>query len=178
MEEVNREGQQRIAKMIAGALKQTGKPKEKTMPKEGQTMTVTKMKEDIQKAKSKRTVRQPLKVANEDSLEVANQAVDNTVHRQPLEVASVATSEGSAEHTKNGTKESIKVYKVKEELINKSPYGVLSNLQVKTLNDLGLNDHDIEQGLEILLAAYAAEGLTPKSQQLVDGLLQMQRDTK
>jgi hypothetical protein len=44
------------------------------------------------------------------------------------------------------------------------------------LIDAGLTDQDIDDGLVTLLAIYAAEGITPKEQHLVEGLIQMKRD--
>jgi predicted ArsR family transcriptional regulator len=177
-EQIDREGQKRIAQMINQALKQPGKPKEKTMPSTGETLAVKQIKEGMKKAQAKRSHRQPVEVANGTVQEVANGAVNKQSHRQPLEVASVATSEGSAEHTKNGTKESIKESKVKEDINNKNSYGVLSNLEVAELKSHGLTDAQIADSLDVLLPAYKAEGLTPTSRLLADSILQLHRDVR
>lgn len=180
-EEIDRAGQAKIAQMLAkGLSKQINQPKERSMPKEGETLTVKKMKEDIQKAQTKRS--KPV----DKSESIGHQAVSNgTVpevangdsHRQPIGHSTVS------ENTENTVlREVYKGKNLKEDLnINKVFKTVQGNLtveQVKGLNDHGLTDADIAQGLDILTAAYKAEGLTPKSQQLVDGLLQMHRDAR
>lgn len=171
-EEIDRAGQARIAKMVAQGLRSTNQPKERTMPKEGDTMTVKKMKEGIQKAKQKRTPSATPEVANGTVQEVANEELHRQPHRQPNEVA-----QNSEEHS---IREVFKGNSLKENInLNKSlktVQGNLTNEQVQTLTDAGLTDDEITEGLAILADAYAAEGLTPKSQQLVEGLLQMQKD--
>ena len=111
MEEVDRKGQQRIAQIIKDAIKPVKPRKEYTMPKDGQSITTKRIKADIEKAKQRRSKdshTQPPEVANESNQQVANEPVDNSLHRQPLEVARVATSEGSAEHSLNTIKKYLK----------------------------------------------------------------------
>lgn len=171
-EQIDRAGQARIAKLIAQGLKSNQPRKEPAMANKEDSMTVKKMKAEIaKKTKPKAPTLATPEVANGTVQEVANEELHRQPHRQPNEVA---------QNTKNTVlREVYKGNSLKEELINKEVIKtVLSNQEVKTLNDLGLNDHDIAHGLDILIAAYAAEGLTPKSQQLVDGLLQMQRDAR
>jgi hypothetical protein len=176
-EQIDRAGQARIAQMIAKGLRTINQPKERTMPKEGDTLAVKKMKESIQKAQSKRSKavdksesigQSP--VSNGTVSEVANEGS----HRQPIGHSTVSQN---TENTVIG-----EVYKgnsLKENInINKSIWTVLCNSEVEELKSNGLTDTDITEGLDILTAAYKAEGLTPKSQQLVAGLLQMHRDAR
>jgi len=173
-EEIDRAGQQRIASLVAQALKQPTK-KEKTMPKEGDTMTVKKMKEGIKKAKSKITTSATPEVANGDSPNVITMDQKEPLHRQPYRQPN-EVAQNTREHS---IKEPISQESLRElNKLNKSLKTVLGNSEIQSLKDLGLNDHDIEQGLEILVAAYAAEGLTPKPAQLFEGLVQMQKDAK
>ena len=160
MEEVDRKGQQRIAQIIKDAIKPVKPRKEYTMPKDGQTITTKRIKADIEKAKqrrSKATHMQPPEVAIESNQQVANKPVDNSLHRQPLEVARVATSEGSAEHSLN----TIKKY-LKEDCI-------------KSLISSGLSEEQIELNLDVLLEAYRTEGLTPNPDRLAAEILQLSR---
>ena len=160
MEEVDRKGQQRIAQIIKDAIKPVKPRKEYTMPKDGQSITTKRIKADIEKAKQRRSKdshTQPPEVANESNQQVANEPVDNSLHRQPLEVARVATSEGSAEHSLN----TIKKY-LKEDCI-------------KSLISSGLSEEQIELNLDVLLEAYRTEGLTPNPDRLAAEILQLSR---
>ena len=130
------------------------------MPKDGQSITTKRIKADIEKAKQRRSKdshTQPPEVANESNQQVANEPVDNSLHRQPLEVARVATSEGSAEHSLN----TIKKY-LKEDCI-------------KSLISSGLSEEQIELNLDVLLEAYRTEGLTPNPDRLAAEILQLSR---
>lgn len=171
-EQIDRAGQARIAKLIAQGLKSNQPRKEPHMANKEDSMTVKKMKAEIaKKSQPKRTPSTTPGVVNGTVSEVVNESSHTQPYTQPNRVV-----ENSEEQY---IREVYKGNSLKEELINKEVIKtVLNNQEVKTLNDLGLNDHDIAHGLDILIAAYAAEGLTPKSQQLVDGLLQMQRDAK
>ncbi len=171
-EEIDREGQKRIASMIAGALKQPTK-KELTMPKQGDTMAVKKIKEGMKKAKPKGTHSQPLGVVQQ----VVSESPKETLHIQPG-ASNPTTSEGCVEHKNKVLKDSIKESKVKNNLINKSPYGVLNNSEVVELKGHGLTDAQITDALDTLLPAYKAEGLTPTSRLLADSILQLHRDVR
>lgn len=126
------------------------------MPKSGETRTVKKMKEEIQKAKQRRSPSahtQPLEVANEQASEVANAAVDNSLHtqpdRQPPEVAP--------------TEENVGIEIVKSKSIN-TTIGVLCNLNAEQRAEIagaGVSDAEAGQALQILLDTYRSEGLTP-----------------
>ena len=173
-EEIDRAGQAKIAQMLAkGLSRQINQPKERTMPKEGDTLAVKKMKEDIQKAKRKRTPLATSVVANETVQEVANEELHRQPYRQPNEVA-----QNSEEHS---IREVYKGNSLKDNNLNKvykTVNGNLSEEQVQSLTDAGLTDANITEGLTILADAYAAEGLTAKPSQLVEGLLQMHRDAR
>ena len=149
-------GQARIASLIAQALKNPNPKKEYTMPKTGETRTVKAIREANQKAKAKRTAAphtQPSEVANEQASEVANAAVDNSLHtqpdRQPPEVAP--------------TEENVGIEIVKSKSIN-TTIGVLCNLsevQRAEIAAAGVSDAEASQALELLLDTYRSEGLTP-----------------
>jgi DNA-binding transcriptional ArsR family regulator len=151
-EEVDRQGQQRIAQMLAKALKPTVTKKEYTMPKSGDTRAVKEIKEAMQKAKEKRSHRQPPEVANVETPKVANEELHRQPHRQPPEVARTQ-------------KEHIDKVNYEDKVINK-PKCVLGNLERVELREQGLTDDEIDGNLEILLAAYQAEGLTPNPERL------------
>lgn len=170
-EEIDRAGQAKIASMIAKGLKQINQPKERAMPKEGDTLAVRKIKEGMKKAQSKRSPSTTSEVVHENG---QKEALEGS-HIQPQRLYPLTTSEVVENTTKNTIE---KVYKVKnnKEDINKPK--VMHNLDVSMLKEQGLTDADIDDGLAILIDAYKAEGLTPKSQQLVDGLLQMHRDAR
>lgn len=151
------EGQRRIAQLVAQALKNPNPKKEYTMPKTGETRTVKAIREANQKATRRRTAAphtQPLEVANEQASEVANAAVDNSLHtqpdRQPPEVAP--------------TEENVGIDKVSSSKgINKT-IGVLCNLsevQRAEIASAGVTDTEASQALELLLDTYRSEGLTP-----------------
>lgn len=140
------EGQRKIASLIAKALKPTVTKKEYTMPKTGQSRTVKKMQEDIAKAKSKRSHTQPPEVVPQTQ----PPEPQNNLHAQPNE-GGRTTSEGCTEHKNTGF--------IKD-------FYVLHNQSRIELNKAGLTDEEIDGNLEILLAAYQAEGLTPNPERL------------
>jgi DNA-binding MarR family transcriptional regulator len=176
-QQIDREGQARIAKLVREALKQPPK-KERIMPTEGQTRTVKKMKEEIQQTKAKRSKSVDKPVDNHQS--IGNRAVSNesipevsneSLHRQPIGHSGVSLN--SEEHYKRSIKESI----VKDSLKNR----VLGNLEVKDFDQLidsGLKPEQIEDALATLLPLFAAEGLTPTSAVLTDSVLQLSRDAR
>ena len=170
-EQIDRAGQARIAKLIAQGLKSNQPRKEPHMANPNDSLTVKKMKAEIaKKSKPKAPTLATPEVANGTVQEVANEELHRQPHRQPNEVA---------ENTKNTVLGQSKGNSLKEDLIKeKSIWTVLSNLECEQLKSEGLSERDIAEGLDILTAAYKAEGLTPKSQQLVAGLLQMHRDAR
>jgi predicted ArsR family transcriptional regulator len=170
-EEIDREGQARIARLISKALKQPLK-QEKTMPASGQTRTVKKMKEDIQKAKQKGSPGTTKPVDNhvDKHAHIHNPQVvhGEGLHSQPNHNLEVVDNTG--EHIREN------IYKVNTLNTIRDHRLVLHNQTIKQLLDFGLTDQDIDDGLTTLLAIYRAEGITPKEQHLVEGLMQMHRD--
>ena len=176
-EQIDREGQARIAKLISQALKQPPK-KEYAMPAKGQTRTVQKMQEEIAKAKAKRSKsvektvdntthigHQP--VSNESIPEVSNEGL----HRQPIGHSGV--SYNSEELYKED------IVKGKDKVnIN---LNVLRNLDVSDFDFLiekKLTPEQIEAYANTLLPLFAAEGLTPTSAVLADSIVQLHRDSR
>ena len=166
-EQIDREGQKRIASMIAGALKQPTK-KELTMPKQGDTMAVKKIKEGL-KRPSKRSPIGQSAVSNETVQEVSNEGL----HRQSIGHSTVSLN---TENTvsKDCTKELSK----EESKYKNNSYGVLGHSEVVELKSHGLTDAQIADALDTLLLAYKAEGLTPTSRLLADSILQLSRDVR
>lgn len=78
-EEQARENQKRLASMLASAFKRPSEANPNVyQPVKGDTMTVKKMKQEIEKRRKKQHHSQPLGVVNDP--------VDNSVHSQPLGV--------------------------------------------------------------------------------------------
>lgn len=172
-QEIDKEGQARIARLISKALK---KPlnQEKTMPTSGQTRTVKKMKEDIQKAKSKRSSGTTKPVDNSVNNSENNLSINNleVVNDNNLEVVL---------NTEFNYKDKPNIVKPKKELnidLNKRDNLrlVLDNQTIVNLLQFGMSDEQIDEGLETLMDIYRAEGITPKPQHLVEGLMQLHRD--
>lgn len=172
-QEIDREGQARIARLISKALKQPTN-QEKAMPTSGQTRTVKKMKEDIQKAKSKRS---------STTTKAVEKTVDNITQESSnhnLEVVQVHNLEVVTN----------KEFNYRERLSNKKDKDkdnnnlnkrerlrfVLNNQMIEELIEVGMSEEEIDAGLEVLLPIYKAEGINPKPQHLVEGLMQMHRD--
>jgi biotin operon repressor/cytochrome c556 len=168
------EGQRRIAQMIAQALKQPTH-KERTMPKTGDTRAVREVKEAMAKAKARqsKTVDKSVDkaqstgqsaVSNESSPEVSNEAL----HRQSIGHSSVSLN--SLEHSK----ESIKVIKDKNSFNNLKT--VMSNQQVQELIDNGMTVEQVREAEELIAPLFAAEGITPSSNVMMQAIMQMHRD--
>lgn len=163
-EEVDRQGQQRIAQMLAQAMNRRSQPKEKSMPKQTDTMAVRAVKEANAKAKAKRT-KEPAnhnpEVVNADAPQVVNEPVDKSVHSQPPGCA--IHNPQVVENTKRTPKrEGIdKVYL--------KTIGVLHNLSAEQRAEVaaaGVTDTEASQALQLLLDAYRAEGITPNPDRL------------
>lgn len=180
-QEVDPEGQRRIAQLVAKALKQPPKPKEYSMPKTGQTRTVQIMHEQIRQTKAKRSqsVNKPVNkpvddkatighptVSNESSPEVSNEGL----HRQPI------GHPGVSQNTERTHKDrDIKVNDKNKDKV------VLRNLNVEdfdSLIDSRMTPEQIEDALETLLPLFQAEGLNPSSRVLADAVLQLHRDAR
>lgn len=151
-------GQRRVQALIAQALKSsTTTKKEYQMPKDNETVTVKKMKEEIiKKTSPKRSHKQPTEVANQETPEVANEPVDNTLHRQPDRLPPEVATNG------------------KERLYKK----YLKIDCIKSLISSGLSEKQIEDNLEVLLEVYRAEGIEPNPNRLADEIMQLARDAR
>lgn len=172
-DEVDREGQARIARLISKALKQPLK-EEQTMATSGQSRTVRKMKEDIEKAKGKRLPSTPKSVDKhvDNHAHIHNPQVvhEEVLHSQPNHNLQVVLN--TEEHIRENTKVN-NLNTIKERLRL-----VLNNQTVDKLIEFGMTERDIDECLTTLLAVYAAEGITPKEQHLVEGLMQLHRDVR
>lgn len=172
-EEVDREGQRRIAQMLANALKNPNPKKEYAMPKDGQTKAVREIKEANQKALQRRSktvdksvdgqpnIGQPA-VSNESSPEVSNVAS----HRQPIGQAGVSYNTGNTVSSKS--------IKVSIEDSFKRLNTVQGNRN--ELKEAGMTDEQIEDAEATLIPLFAAEGITPSVRVLTEAILQLHRD--
>lgn len=172
-DEVDREGQARIARLINKALKQPLK-EEKAMATSGQSRTVRKMKEDIEKAKGKRlpdtTKSVDKHVGNIATIHNPQVVHEEVLHSQPNHNLQVVLN--TKEHIRENTKvNNLNTIKERLEL-------VLNNQTVDKLLEYGMTERDIDECLTTLLAVYAAEGITPRHHHLVEGLMQMHRDAR
>ena len=171
-DEIDPEGQKRIAQLISKALKQPTKPKGYAMPADNQTRTVKAMKEEIAKTQSKR--RKAVDKQVDNSATIGHSSVSNgeALHRQPIGHSGV--SYNTEEHIRE---ESIGIGKHKA--FNKP--NVLSNLDVSDFDfliDSGLKPEQVEDCANTLLPLFAAEGLNPSSRVLADSILQLHRDAR
>lgn len=178
-DEIDPEGQKRIAQLISKALKQPTKPKGYDMPKTGDTRAVREVKEAMAKAKQKRskTVDNHVEdkatighspVSNESAEEVQNESL----HRQPIGHSSV--SYNTREHIREESKD-----KVKDKVKDKP--NVLGNLEVQDFDfliDAGLKPEQVEEYASTLLPLFQAEGIKPTSRVLTDSIMQLHRDTR
>ena len=177
MEEVDREGQRRVAQAISKVLKQPTK-RIKTMPKSGETVTVKNMKAAIQKAQAKH--QQPVdnhahihnpQVVNEDSL-----------HSQPNHNLQVV--DNAEEHTTS--RQVVCNQVVKEVNLNNQNSSnlltgsqtVLDNREVEELLADGISAQQVADSLETLLPLYQAEGIKPSASVLMAGIRQLQADAR
>jgi len=181
-EQPNPEGQQRIAQMIAKALKQPNPTKDRTMPKSGETRAVREVKEAMAKAKSKRTKAVDNHVDRESALDTPQCPIDRkpTVSNEPHIGHSTVSSEETPEcpitRQEHSIDKDIKV-KGKDKVNNK--HSVLGNLEVQDFDlliDSGLKPEQVEAYANELLPLFAAEGLTPSSRVLADSIRQLHRD--
>jgi len=154
----DKEGQAKVAQMISKVLKPINQQKEYSMPKEGDTVAVKKIKEGMRKAQSKRTQKQPLDVANEKALDDANQQ-------------SKEDSIGNIQRLSVGQR--LEVAPTNQEHIDEVYKGCISKEDLKHLKSSGLSDEDIKINFECLRDAYKAEGLPLPSKGLVDQILSM-----
>lgn len=179
-EQIDREGQARIAKLISQALKQPTK-KEYAMPAKGETRAVREVKEAMQKAQSKRSKTVENKVDNSPPFTTPEVVHGQPLHSQPESApftTSFTTSEVVRTPKEHIRDKELKVSKVKE--INKLKSS-LHNLDVADFDfliDSKMTPEQIEEYASTLLPLFAAEGLTPSSKVLADSILQMRRDLR
>lgn len=176
-EQPDPEGQRRVAQAISKVLKQPIK-RYKTMPKQGETVTVKNMKEAIKKAQSKGT--KPV----DNHAHIGHAAVSNEdmLHRQPIGHSGVSQNTENTDTSRQDT--SIQV--VKEVNLNnqnssnlKSDLSVvLSSQDVAQLVSDGMTTEQIASCLDTLLPLYRAEGITPSSATLMAGIRQLQADAR
>jgi DNA-binding Lrp family transcriptional regulator len=174
-EEVDREGQARVAQAISKVLKQPTK-RIKTMPKSGETRTVKEMKAAIQKAQNKH--QQPVdNHAHNHNPQVVN--VDK-LHSQPnhnLQVVDNTENVYTSLITSKQVVKEVDLNKLNIQLVN-CGLEVLHNQHVDELVAGGLTVAWIADALNTLLPLYAAEGIKPSSAVLMAGIKQMQADVK
>ena len=170
-QQIDREGQAKIAKLISQALKQPPK-KEYAMPAKGQTRTVQKMQEEIAKAKAKRS-------------KTVEKTVDNIPHNHNPQVVIEEGLHSQPNHNPEVVLISKELYIDKSIGIGKDKVkdkdNVLSNLDVSDFDFLiekKLTPEQIEAYANTLLPLFAAEGLTPTSAVLTDSIVQLHRDSR
>jgi predicted transcriptional regulator len=171
-EEADKEGQRRVAQAISKVLKQPTK-RIKTMPKQGETITVKNMKAAIKKAQAKGAQAQPPEVVQPEAQSNQQEPVDNLFKIQPKGVYGT-TSEGCREHKEQGLLSSIVDNFKKEE----ADMLVLHNHEVAQLVSDGMSAQQVKDALDTLLPLYQAEGITPTSNILMAGIRQLVADTR
>jgi len=181
MEEVDREGQRRVAQAISKVLKQPTK-RSPTMPKSGETRTVREMKAAIQKAQSKqsKTVDNLVdKQSHNHNPQVVN---EQALHSQPNHNLQVV--DNAEEHTTS--RQVVCNQVVKEVNLNNQNSSnlltgsqtVLDNREVEELLVDGISAQQITDSLETLLPLYQAEGIKPSASVLMAGIRQLQADAR
>ena len=181
MEEVDREGQRRVAQAISKVLKQPTK-RSPTMPKSGETRTVREMKAAIQKAQSKQSkpVDKPVdKQSHNHNPQVVN---EEALHSQPNHNLQVV--DNAEEHTTS--RQVVCNQVVKEVNLNNQNSSnlltgsqtVLDNREVEELLADGISAQQITDSLETLLPLYQAEGIKPSASVLMAGIRQLQADAR
>jgi hypothetical protein len=184
MEEVDKEGQRRVAQAISKVLKQPTK-RIKTMPKSGETRTVREMKQAIQKAQSKQSkpvdnhahIGHPT-VSNESAPEVSNEGL----HRQSIGHSGVSQNTENTDTSRqvvcNQVVKEVNLNNQNSSNLNSDLIVVLRNLEVEELVREGITTQQIEDSLDTLLPLYAAEGIKPSSAVLMAGIRQLQADAR
>jgi hypothetical protein len=160
-ETVDKEGQRRIAELVAKALKQPTK-KEPTMAQPGQSRYVKKMKEEIEQHKAKKA-----------------KAVDKTMDtEQSIGHPTVSNAEARIGHPTVSSLDTQECPRTPKEHIREVIYKDLFKgyLNVKghaELRKAGLTDQQIDDNLAHLLDAYKTEGMTPAPDRLVGEIMQL-----
>ena len=181
MEEVDREGQRRVAQAISKVLKQPTK-RSPTMPKSGETRTVREMKAAIQKAQSKQS--KPVDNLVDKQSHNHNPQVVNAeaLHSQPNHNLQVV--DNAEEHTTS--RQVVCNQVVKEVNLNNQNSSnlltgsqtVLDNREVEELLADGISAQQVADSLDTLLPLYAAEGIKPSASVLMAGIRQLQADAR
>lgn len=168
-EQPDPEGQRRVAQAISKVLKQPIK-RYKTMPKQGETVTVKNMKEAIKKAQSKGA--KPV----DNHAHIGHAAVSNEdmLHRQPIGHSGV--SQNTEEHMLR--QHVISKHETSKHLKEEDNMLVLRNQEVEQLVNDGMTTEQIASCLDTLLPLYKAEGITPSSATLMAGIRQLQADAR
>lgn len=169
-QEVDQEGQKRIAQLISKALKKPPK-KEPTMPKPGQSPTVKRMHEEIAKTKARRSKGVDNHVDNTTTIHNPQVVNEEVLHSQPnhnLEVVYNPKNTGIDIDKDKVNKGLDKVF------IHKV---VLHNHEIETLIADGITESQIEDSLATLLPLYRAEGIEPSHEVLIAGIKQLVADT-
>ncbi len=131
------------------------------MPKSGETRAVRQIKEANAKARARRS--------SSTTSEVVHETPVDKPHSQPL-IHNQSTTPEVVQNTENTRYRGIKEDSLKR--FNT----VLNNQQIEQLREAGLTDQAITDGLATLTAAYQAEGITPTSSALTQGVLQLHQD--
>lgn len=176
-DQIDPEGQKRIAQLISKALKQPTKPKGYEMPKSGDTRAVREVKEAMAKAKAKRS-----KAVENLSTTNASFTTPEVVHESPQKEPPFTTTFTTSEvvHNTREHKE-VKDSKVVKDKEVKELKDCLYNLDVvdfDKLIDSGMTPEQVADCAQTLLPIFAAEGLTPNSRTLADSILQLHRDAR
>lgn len=168
-EQPDPEGQRRVAQAISKVLRQPIK-RYKTMPKQGETVTVKNMKAAINKAQSKGT--KPV----DNHAHIGHAAVSNEdmLHRQPIGHSGV--SQNTEEHMLR--QHVISKHETSKHLKEEDNMLVLRNQEVEQLVSDGMTTEQIASCLDTLLPLYKAEGITPSSATLMAGIRQLQADAR
>lgn len=169
-QEIDREGQAKIAKLISQALKQPTKPKGYAMPAKGETRAVREVKEAMQKAQSKRS-------------KSVSKSVDNSTHIHNPQVVNEEGLHSQPNHNPEVVLNSEELYKVslKESIYKdslKNIKTVMDNQEIKKLIDNGMTIEQVREAEELIAPLFAAEGLTPSSAVMSQAILQMHRDAR
>jgi DNA-binding Lrp family transcriptional regulator len=178
-EQIDREGQARIAKLVREALKQPPK-KEYSMPAKGDTRAVKEVKEAMQKARAKRSKSVDKPVDNSSTLTTPEVVHVEGSHSQP-QGSPLTTILTTSEVVRTPKEHIDKELKVIDKQVTNKLNTSLNNLEVSDFDlliDSGLKPEQVEDALATLLPLFAAEGLKPSSRVLADSIRQLHRDAK
>jgi DNA-binding transcriptional regulator YhcF (GntR family) len=170
------EGQRRVAQAISKALKQPAK-RGPIVVKSTDTMTVRNIKSAMKKAQSSQS-------------KAVHKPVDNSIHKQPLIQPPGCTSNNpqvvhnseeisiSQVTSRQVVKETLLTSLNSSNLNSSNLTSVLNNQEFAELVQNGIKPSQIVDSLSVLLPLYQAEGITPTSKALMDGIRQLQADAR